>query len=262
MTFVSYAQNYEDVALYRALKHISHGFYVDVGAEDPEVDSVTKAFYERGWRGINIEPAENGFRKLCADRPEDVNLNVAAGADSGSLMFFEIADHACLSTAVERIANEHRERGYAVHERSVPVLPLSEILNEHLKTEINFLKIDVEGYEYETLYGLDLSIFRPWIILVESIAPGSLVDSYEPWETLLLKNGYEYCSFDRINRFYVAKEHRELRAALSQPPCPAFDNFITYGEFLNQQKAKELELRNLELKNQISELEHQLNRLP
>ena len=35
MTFVSYAQNYEDVVLWRALRDVEGGFYVDVGAADP-----------------------------------------------------------------------------------------------------------------------------------------------------------------------------------------------------------------------------------
>ena len=41
MTFISYAQNFEDVMLWRALKHVEKGFYVDVGAQDPVVDSVS-----------------------------------------------------------------------------------------------------------------------------------------------------------------------------------------------------------------------------
>ena len=53
MRFISYAQNYEDVMLWRALQHIENGFYIDVGAAWPDVDSVTKAFYDKGWRGIN-----------------------------------------------------------------------------------------------------------------------------------------------------------------------------------------------------------------
>jgi len=57
MTFISYSQNLEDVMLWRALKHIEQGFYVDVGANDPTFLSVTHAFYERGWHGINIDPA-------------------------------------------------------------------------------------------------------------------------------------------------------------------------------------------------------------
>ena len=46
MNFVSYAQNFEDVLLWRALRDIEHGFYVDVGAQDPVTDSVSLSFYE------------------------------------------------------------------------------------------------------------------------------------------------------------------------------------------------------------------------
>ena len=56
MRFISYAQNNEDVLLWRALGHVRDGFYIDVGANDPVEHSVTKAFYDAGWRGISIEP--------------------------------------------------------------------------------------------------------------------------------------------------------------------------------------------------------------
>src|ERR1700761_8288608 len=61
---VSYAQNREDVLLWRALHDLPAGFYIDVGAEDPTKDSVTRAFYERGWGGINVEPVQEPFHKL------------------------------------------------------------------------------------------------------------------------------------------------------------------------------------------------------
>ena len=53
--FVSYAQNFEDHAM-RALSHVDCGFYIDIGAHHPTIDSVSLAFYERGWTGIDVEP--------------------------------------------------------------------------------------------------------------------------------------------------------------------------------------------------------------
>ena len=97
MSFISYAQNHEDVMLYRALREVKEGFYIDVGAQDPVIDSVTKAFYERGWRGINIEPNEEYFRKLQDDRPHDINLLTAVGREPGAISFYEVA-HTGLST--------------------------------------------------------------------------------------------------------------------------------------------------------------------
>ena len=42
--FKSYAQNFEDLMLYRALGHLERGFYIDIGAQHPKIDSVSKAF--------------------------------------------------------------------------------------------------------------------------------------------------------------------------------------------------------------------------
>ena len=69
MNFISYAQNLEDVMLYRILKRVEAGFYIDVGAQHPVLDSVNKAFYDRGWRGINIEPNSEDFSLLQKERP-------------------------------------------------------------------------------------------------------------------------------------------------------------------------------------------------
>ena len=78
MTFVSYAQNFEDVILWRALKHVKEGFYVDIGAQDPVINSVSLAFYEHGWRGVHVEP-HSGYAgqtaKCAAGRSRDTNRN-------------------------------------------------------------------------------------------------------------------------------------------------------------------------------------------
>src|SRR5207245_1934754 len=80
---VSHAQNFEDVMLARALRDVETGFYVDVGAWDPNIETVTRYFYELGWRGINVEPAPAYHAMLETARPRDVNLRVAAGKENG-----------------------------------------------------------------------------------------------------------------------------------------------------------------------------------
>src|SRR5690349_18172580 len=76
---ISYAQSFEDVLLNRAFRDRSSGFYIDIGAMDPVLTSVTKTFYDRGWHGINIEPAPTFHQKLMRDRTRDINLDVAVG---------------------------------------------------------------------------------------------------------------------------------------------------------------------------------------
>ena len=86
---ISFAQSGEDVVLARAFRGRNEGLYVDLGANDPVVDSVTKHFYDRGWRGINVEPVPSAFEALVAQRPRDVNLNVAVGRTRETRVFYE-----------------------------------------------------------------------------------------------------------------------------------------------------------------------------
>src|SRR4051812_9289860 len=86
---ISYAQNREDIILNAFFKDIKDGFYIDVGANDPVHESVTKLFYLKGWRGINIEPSENLHRRLLADRPRDINLKLGVSDHDGELKFRE-----------------------------------------------------------------------------------------------------------------------------------------------------------------------------
>ena len=69
------------------LRGIDDGFYVDIGAADPSVGSVSRIFYDHGWSGINVEPSPT-FDALSAERERDVNLRIAVGESEGSSPFF------------------------------------------------------------------------------------------------------------------------------------------------------------------------------
>jgi len=164
MTFISYAQNCEDVILSRALKGVEKGFYVDVGAMDPVFDSVTKAFYERGWRGINIEPVHQWYEKLALDRPEDINLNLALLDKPSIIHLYEIADTG-LSTFDRVLAERHKQKeGYQIRDVATTALTLDIVLEEHPHEEIHFLKVDVEDAERQGLQAAldDVYASRSW----------------------------------------------------------------------------------------------------
>lgn len=72
-----YAQTGEDRRLVELLGARDSGFTSMLGAWEPERDSVTKWFYDRGWHGINIEPVPYYHALLERERPRDVNLCVA-----------------------------------------------------------------------------------------------------------------------------------------------------------------------------------------
>lgn len=227
MTFVSYAQNFEDVLLWRALGHVERGFYIDVGAWSPDLDSVTRAFSDRGWRGINIEPNPAYFSQLVERRPADANLCVALGDRSGSVVMNFIAGSG-LSTADEGIALGHAEMGMAMTSQQVALTTLASVWQSHVPDaqDVHFLKVDVEGFEKAVLAGNDWTRNRPWIVVVEATLPASQIESHDEWEGLLLQAGYAHVYSDGLNRYYVAQERAHLKSAFRNPPN-VFDGFVT-----------------------------------
>lgn len=223
--FVSFAQNREDVVLFRALKDVTNGFYIDVGAHDPVIDSVTKAFYDRGWHGINLEPSTFWYERLMLARPRDINLNLAAWNSPGELSFSDI-EGTGLSTVDAEIAARHRTLvRYPVRGALARAETLATICRLNNVGEVHFLKVDVEGAERQALEGIDFQSLRPWIILVEAIDPLDQSPTHDKWEFLLTGAGYEFALFDGLNRFYC--DHR--RPAIKQlllAPANVLDNYI------------------------------------
>jgi len=225
--FVSYAQNFEDVMLWRAFRDVEHGFYIDLGAQDPLVDSVSLAFHERGWRGVHVEPSSFYAEALRQHRPDDVVIQAAVGDGHSLVTFFEIPNSG-ISTVDPDIAEEHRQRGFVIRESRVPSIPLSAVFDACPSDVIHWLKIDIEGSERSALASWGSGARRPWVVVVESTLPLSPIESKDDWEALLLELDYTFVYFDGLNRFYIAKEKSALKSAFSSPPN-VFDAFAVNG---------------------------------
>jgi FkbM family methyltransferase len=240
--FVSYAQNYEDVMLWRALKHVKEGFYIDVGAAWPESASVTKAFYDRNWHGINIEPNLDMWRLLAASRPKDINLRLALSDQKGREDFY-IVENAGLSTLIRDVVAVHEANGLRAKKNQIEVSTLADVWQENVGAhDVHFLKIDVEGAERQVLLGNNWSSYRPWIIVVEATLPMTQISSYEAWESIILRSDYQMAYDDGLNRFYVADERRDILPAFSSPPN-VFDNFVLADQLKAEARAKAAETR-------------------
>lgn len=207
-----YSQFYEDYVLGYVFKDQKSGFYVDVGANDPDDSSVTKYFYLAGWRGINIEPIPELVEKLNRSRPEDANVGVAISDKPGELTFYQAVKASGLSTLSPAIAASHRARGFEFTRIKIPVNTLTAVLDQHAKDkpEITFLNVDVEGFEKQVFSGLDFKRYHPRVIMAESTAPLSEVATHQLWESILRRNGYVFAMDDGLNRYYVHSSQESL----------------------------------------------------
>src|SRR5690349_15527265 len=207
-----YSQYYEDYILAYVFKDREHGFYVDVGANDPDDSSVTKYFYLAGWRGINIEPIPELVEKLKKSRPADTNKGVAISDTPGELPFYKGVKNSGLSTLSPSIAASHRANGYEFTTIMIPVTTLTAVLDQHAKgkSEITFLNVDVEGFEKQVLSSLDFKRYMPRVVMAEATAPLTEAATHQQWESILLDNGYIFAMDDGLNRYYVRKSDEQL----------------------------------------------------
>lgn len=258
MSFISYAQNFEDIMLWRALKDIKNGFYIDVGAAWPDEHSVTKAFYDHGWTGINIEPNPSFISLYASKRPKDINLQVAVSNESGVTELYFIDDTG-LSSLDKDIAESHADAGFKALPSEVKLTTLANICKEYAQDkEIHFLKVDVEGFEKNVLMGNDWNRYRPWIVIAEATLPLSQEESYEEWEPILIESGYIFVYADGLNRFYVAKEHQELIDSFKYPPND-FDKYELVAQKQAEARTAEAEQRTKDALHHYHMVTHSLS---
>ncbi|HEY1542500.1 MAG TPA: FkbM family methyltransferase [Xanthobacteraceae bacterium] len=209
---LSYTQNLEDYHLWLAFAGQATGTYIDVGGGHPVADNVSFWFYERGWNGIVVEPQPELAALYKHLRPRDRVVRGLVGRASGEIDFYHVDRLHGFSTTVREHAEKAKQFGVSYATIRMPVMTLAELCATHHLATVDFLKVDVEGGEADVLLGNDWTRFRPKVIVIEAIAPGSNEPAWEAWEPFLLAQGYRFTLFDTLNRFYVAQEHPDILA--------------------------------------------------
>lgn len=268
--FKSYSQNFEDVYINRLFSDKEKGFYIDIGAHHPEIDSVTKSFYDRGWNGINIEPSKTIFEELNKKRTRDINLNIAVSNYDGTAEFFEVHNTG-LSTLDENLYNQYLDEGhFKLSKYSVEVRTLNSVVRNHAREkEIDFLKIDVENSELAVLEGSNLTDLKPTLIIIESTYPRSTKSIEENFSSLIAESGYKKVFFDGLNSYYLLKKYIHLEK-LFKFPINVFDEYIkvdhsvsnkekifSYSSKANLQTVKKIKLDLEMAKNSNLDLLHE-----
>lgn len=204
--FTTFAQYNEDLILAALFSDDKKGFYVDVGANHPIEHSVTKHFYDLGWSGINVEPNPTLAALVQKRRPRDTTLQVGVSNEKGELqlrIYHSRDGLSGLSTFSGDMKNEYLEKPRDATEKytdvSVPIVTLASILTKQKVSAISFLKIDVEGFEYNVLEGMDWGV-RPEVVCIEAN------HITKDWRPLFTKQGYQLFIQDGLNNYYVANE--------------------------------------------------------
>lgn len=200
-TIRSFSQYGEDAVIMRFLylhPRITNGFYVDIGAFDPVQYSNTWHLYKQGWRGINIDIVAERIKKFDAARPEDKNVLAAVGDTEGELEVFEHPKWATMTTVDKVVAANTQSRPVG----TLVSRTLENILNEFNVQRIDYVNIDVEGFEMKVLSSFDPKKYGVSLFTVELLTQNidHIIDS--DLYKYMIANGYVFCAWTGWTLFF------------------------------------------------------------
>tara|TARA_B100000989_G_scaffold288488_1_gene259248 strand:+ start:132 stop:872 length:741 start_codon:yes stop_codon:yes gene_type:complete len=169
--FVSNSSFGEEILVNRIFRNKKDGFFVDVGAFNPVVGSLTKILYDKGWRGINLDFSETNINLFKIFRKRDISIKTGVSNVNTVKKSFTFDPSSGTNTLNRDYAQGWSKKfckNYKIE--TVKCRTLNSILEENnVSKKFDYLNIDVEAHDYEVLQGIDLNLFKPKLITCEII---------------------------------------------------------------------------------------------
>jgi len=192
---ISYAQEGEDLILSRIFEvlGVKKGFFVDVGAHHPFRFSNTYYFYKRGWTGINIDACPGTMKLFRFLRPRDITIECGVSSKEGILTYYSFNEPALNTFSEVEAQNKKSSRYKVVNQIQIPVVTLKRILDENLPLgkKIDFMSIDVEGFDHEVICSNDWRKYQPTIIALELLNSSIEDVRLHPTAAILFEQKYK-----------------------------------------------------------------------
>jgi FkbM family methyltransferase len=176
------------------------GYFVEVGANDPQRGSQTWQFERVGWTGVLVEPQPDLAEKLRLTRHAQVFAAACSSPEhaGGTVRLHLLGPHSSLEP--ELVVTGVVPHGVV----DVPARTLDGILEEaKAPAPIDFVSIDVEGHEVEVLKGFDLARWHPRLLLVEDHVSSLAIHRF------LTRAGYRLIRRTGLNGWYVPRSVRQ-----------------------------------------------------
>lgn len=203
----AWSQEGEDLILSRLFENVVTGYYVDIGAHHPTRFSNTYKFYRRGWSGVNIDALPGTKALFDRFRPRDINLEIGVGSVKGLLRYYMFEDPAYNGFDVE-LSTYRSSSGISriIAEREIQVISLGDILDSviPMETQIDFMSVDVEGFDYDALRSNNWEKYRPSYVLVEII--GGKLLNLESFDIHKLLCGVGYEVYAKTHQTFIYKK--------------------------------------------------------
>ena len=208
----SYSNNHVDLIALELFKHKKKGLYIDVGCNHPFNGNNTYKLYQKGWEGINIDLDFSSIDSFNFHRPKDHNVQIGVSDKNGTQKMYYHHERSAINTLEET-------RGHRAKEvKEIEISKLDNIIenSKYHNKEIDFISIDVEGYELNVLKGFNFKKYKPKALTIEYIDPTMLKEEFYHQSLdnilssdvykLMKDNGYHLVQWLHSDLFFVSSD--------------------------------------------------------
>lgn len=202
----SFSHAGEDLHIISLLNLNRPGFYIDVGSNHPIRHSNTFKLYLNGWSGLLIDANPILIKKSKSVRKKDISINSIISNKNIDSCEFHISRNSNYSSIDPKHIIKNDE---IVSTINLKVKSLNQIIidNIDISTRIDLLKIDVEGHDYEVLLSINLSVYKPKLIIIEDLDYEITKIHENKYYIYLLKFNYKLISVDKLNLYFLNTEN-------------------------------------------------------
>lgn len=143
---MKYSQSDEELYVLQQYEDKPTGKFVDVGSYDVFRFSNVRALFEKGWRGVMVEPQPANYKAIAdhyAGNERIEVLNFAVGDPAGEIDFYESNGDA-VGTTDEEHMKKWSGGGVQYTKIKVPQMGVVEFMEKYAR-DADFLNIDTEA---------------------------------------------------------------------------------------------------------------------
>ena len=186
------------------------GTYLDIGCYHPTRHNNTYLLYKAGWKGINIDLNPLSIELFDFLRPKDTNINAAISNEKSEKKLYYIGELNTQNTLDENqlnfLKNHHNVKQDEIIEKKIETIKIDTILNYYNHHNIDFLNLDVEGYEYNILKTINFYKININYLCIEMINHNEhSIENGQKIQNLLEKNNYIMIQKFDFNYIYQKK---------------------------------------------------------
>ncbi len=200
----------EDLFVNNYFSEINKGFYVDIGCNQPKINSLTYSLHKKGWKGINFDISERCIRLYQIFRKHDINLNISIGSIEKSVNSYIFYENCTMNTVDEKFKDyTSKSVNKKPKVERIKQMTLNKVLDENNIKNIDYLNIDVEGNETKVLKGFSLNKYNPKLVSIE-IHDDCCPPTNNKIFKHFIKNNYNLVSIYGYTYFFEFKKNSKV----------------------------------------------------